>query len=217
MSNDPSEIRAQIEQTRASLSGNVDALAYEANPAHIAERQVAKVKASGSRVLDRIMGSADDLKDAAADKVHGLAEGASGVGDSIASAPDAARRKAQGNPLAAGAVAFGIGLLLAAAFPASEKEQELAREIKDKAQPLTDQVTAAGKQVAENLAGSAKDAVESLKESATEAAQAVQGEGGDALSDVKDTVQNSVSEVAGTAQDAVQDARTQATTAHYQV
>jgi Protein of unknown function (DUF3618) len=29
MSNDPSEIRAQIEQTRARLSDNRDALAYE--------------------------------------------------------------------------------------------------------------------------------------------------------------------------------------------
>ena len=217
MSNDTSEIRAQIEQTRASLSDNVDALAYEANPAHMAERKVAQVKASGSRMLDRIMGSADDLRDAAADKVHGLADGAAGVGDSIASAPNAARRTTQGNPLAAGAVAFGIGLLVAAAFPPSEKEQELAREIKDKAQPLTDQITAAGKEVADNLAGPAKDAVESLKESATEAVQAVQGEGGDALTDVKDTVQGSLSDVADTAQNAVEDVRTEAAVTHNRI
>lgn len=179
MSTDPTEIRAQIENTRANLSEDVDALAYRANPAHVAERQVAKVKESGSRLLDRVLGSAEDVRDSAVDTMH-----------SVGDVPDAARRRTQGNPLAAGAVAFGLGLLVAAAFPPSRKEQQLAEDLKEKAQPLTDKVTSAAQDVAQNLSGPAQDAVDSLKESATDAVAAVQQEGTEAVADVQDAAQN---------------------------
>ena len=45
-SNDPDQIRAEIEQTRAALSDDVDALADTANPKNIANRQVDIVKGS---------------------------------------------------------------------------------------------------------------------------------------------------------------------------
>ncbi|HEY3410921.1 MAG TPA: DUF3618 domain-containing protein, partial [Propionicimonas sp.] len=156
MSTNPDQIREEIERTRASLSDNVDALAYEANPAHIAQRQVEKVKASGSRLLDRVMGSAEDVRDAAADTAHGAVDAvtdrAAAVGDAVANAPQAARRQTQGNPVAAGLVAFGLGLLVASLIPASRKEEELAQSIKEQAQPLTDQVVGAAREVAGNLA-----------------------------------------------------------------
>ena len=43
-SNDPDEIRADIERTRAALSDDVDALTDTANPKNIAKRQVDKAK-----------------------------------------------------------------------------------------------------------------------------------------------------------------------------
>ena len=43
-SSDPEQIRAEIEQTRSSLSNDVDALADQANPRNIARRQVDTVK-----------------------------------------------------------------------------------------------------------------------------------------------------------------------------
>jgi len=42
--------------------------------------------------------------------------------------------KAEGNPLAVGLIAFGVGLLAASLIPASTKEKELASSIKDSAQ-----------------------------------------------------------------------------------
>ncbi|MGV8908124.1 MAG: DUF3618 domain-containing protein [Propionicimonas sp.] len=191
MSNNPEQIREDIERTRASLSGNVDALAYEANPAHIAQRQVEKVKASGSRLLDKVMGSAEDVRDAAVDGAQGAADavtdGASAVGDAVANAPKLARRQTQGNPVAAGLMAFGLGLLVASLIPASRKEEELAQTIKEQAQPFTDQVVDAAKEVAGNLAEPAQQAVENLKGSATDALANVQAEGADAVSEVQGT------------------------------
>ena len=59
-SNDPDEIRADIERTRAALSDDVDDLAESVNPKNVAQRQVDKVKEAASNVKDRVMGSDDD-------------------------------------------------------------------------------------------------------------------------------------------------------------
>lgn len=213
MTTDPSRLRTEIEQTRASLSDNVDTLAYEANPVHMAQRQVSKAKAFGSRLLDRILGAAEDLKDSAVEKVQGTAEGiadrASGVGQGLSDLPGSARQQTQGNPLAAGAVAFGIGLLISSAFPASRKERELAENIKEHAQPLTDQVTAAAKEVVDNLAEPAKEAVDTLKDSAAGAVQTVQAEAGDAVSEVQGLASESASQVSDQAKDAARQVREQ--------
>ncbi len=210
---DPTLLRTQIEQTRASLSDNVDELAYQANPVHLAQRQVSKAKAFGSRLLDRILGAAEDLKDSAVGAIQGtagdLSERASDVGHDLAELPHTARQQTQGNPLAAGAVAFGIGLLIASAFPASRKEQELAENLKEQARPLTDQVGAAAREVVDNLAEPAREAVESVKDTATDAVQTVQAEAGDAAAEVKDVASESAAQVSDQARDAARQAREQ--------
>ena len=59
-SNDPDEIRADIERTRATLSDDVDDLAESVKPKNVAGRQVGKVKEAASSLKDRVMGSDDD-------------------------------------------------------------------------------------------------------------------------------------------------------------
>ncbi|MEZ5089274.1 MAG: DUF3618 domain-containing protein [Micropruina sp.] len=180
MSTEPSDIQEQIEQTRARLSSNVDALADQANPAHIAQRAAGKVRRKGSALLDRVLGAAEDARDATVDAAHGLAGSVSGaahgVGDAVSGGPSSVRRQAQGNPVAAGLVAFGIGLLIAAAFPASRQERELAQAVKEKAEPLTDSLTDAAKQVTQDLAEPARRAAEDLRQAATAAVDTVKGE-----------------------------------------
>lgn len=174
MNTDPSQIREQIDLTRAHLSSDVDALADKANPAHIAQRQMSRVKAAGSRLLDRVLGVADEAKDQ-------LTEGM----DQVAGLPQAARRQTQGNPLAAGAVAFGLGLLVAAAIPPSRKEAELATTVKEQAQPLTEQVTEAAREVADSLAEPAQEAAGAVRRAATEAGDRLKTEGFDAADELR--------------------------------
>jgi hypothetical protein len=59
-SNDPDQIRAEIERTRSRLSTNVDTLAYEAKPSTMAKRQVGKVSGAVGGLRERVMGSAQD-------------------------------------------------------------------------------------------------------------------------------------------------------------
>ena len=79
-SNDPDEIRADIERTRAALSDDVDDLAESVKPKNVAGRQVGKVKEAASNIKDRVMGSDDD-------DYSGSAVGT--VGDKASSAKDA--------------------------------------------------------------------------------------------------------------------------------
>lgn len=59
-SNDPDQIRRDIERTRANLSQDVNALTDEARPGNVARRQVNKVTDRARGLKDRIMGSDDE-------------------------------------------------------------------------------------------------------------------------------------------------------------
>jgi len=114
-----------------------------------------KVHGVTDTVSDKVHGARDSASGSAhgaADSARGAADSARGVvssaGDTVSNAPAVARRKAQGNPLAAGLVAFGAGLLISSLIPASTKERELADTVKDKAEPLKAGLTDAAKEVA---------------------------------------------------------------------
>jgi hypothetical protein len=85
-------------------------------------------------------------------------------------------RKTRGNPLAAGLIAFGTGLLISSLIPPSEKEQELAGTLKEKAEPVTRELAGAARETAEHLKEPAQDAVASVKDTATAGAENVKDE-----------------------------------------
>lgn len=187
-SNDPEQIRAEIARTRASLSGDVDALTDTANPKNIARRQGDKVKNAATGVVDKVMGTASDTAHGAQDAISGAAHG---VGDSVAGAPGAATSKTRGNPLAAGLIAFGAGLLIAGLIPSSQKEQRAASDLVDRAEPLKAKAQEAVQEMGGNLQQPAQEAAEAVKESATGAMQSIKDEGGSAVSDVRGQAQDS--------------------------
>lgn len=190
MSENPDVIRADIEATRARLGTNVDAVADKVTPSHIVQRQTDKVKESvkdavfGAR--EKVMGAADHT----AGNVHS-ATGTAGAhlgdaGAAIGDTPAQVKAKTQGNPLAAGLIAFGAGLLVSSLIPASTKEREAAEALKTAAEPLTTELTEAAKHVAEGLKDPAQEALENVKATAADATEHVKAEGQGAVADVKD-------------------------------
>jgi ElaB/YqjD/DUF883 family membrane-anchored ribosome-binding protein len=165
MSN-PDQIRADIETTRSSLGQDVDALADKVTPSKIVDRQVGKAKTAFSAARDRVMGATSD------------------AGEGIADASGRAVAKATGNPLAVGLIAFGVGWLAASLVPASEKEKEVATDLKQAAQPLIDTVADAAKEVGENLREPALQAFESVKDAASDAVGNVRSEAASAADEV---------------------------------
>jgi hypothetical protein len=208
VSNDPDEIRADIERTRAELSDDVDALADTANPKNIAKRQASRVKDAAVGVKEHIMGSSDDpydsgkagdakyaVQDKAAEAKYALQDKASAVGDAVSNAPAQVKQKARGNPLAAGLIAFGAGLLVSGLIPSSQKEQEAVSTLQEKAEPLKEKATEAAKEVASNLQEPAQEAAQSLKETAAQGVQNVKDEGTSAKQDVQGQMQGSTEKV----------------------
>jgi uncharacterized protein YjbJ (UPF0337 family) len=173
MGEDPRQLERQIEQTREELGYDVDALADKVSPGRALGRGVERTKTSITGVKDRVMGSAQS----AASSTQ------AGAGDSI----DTIRAKAQGNPLAAGVIAFGVGWLVASLIPATETEEHIAGRVedtvKDNAGPVTEQLKDSAQEMADHLKQPAQEAAQSVKDRASEGAQRVAHEAGSAATD----------------------------------
>lgn len=184
----PEEIQSNIERTRADLSDDVDRLAEKVSPPRVAARQVDRVKSRASGLRDRVMGSSNNGSGlrGASDSIGSAAESAK---DAVGAAPQAVRQQTQGNPLAAGLVAFGLGMVISSLLPASQAEQQLASRAEDKAKDLAEPVKQAGQQLAEDLKPAAQDAVEQVKSTATDAAQQTSEQAKSAAEDVKAPMQ----------------------------
>ncbi|WP_432561669.1 DUF3618 domain-containing protein [Kineococcus sp. SYSU DK003] len=206
MAEEPEQLKHDIEGTRSQLSADLDALSDKISPSNVAHRQVEAAKASVAGVRDRIMGSAHDAADSvkgAADSVKGAA---SSSGDAAGGGVAKAKSKAQGNPLAAGVIAFGAGWLLSSLFPASAKETEATRALvetaKDKGQPLLQEAKSMASEVGSSLGEHAKEAAAQVKETAQDAAGTVQEDARSAAGTVQEQGRESAGNVKGSAQDA---------------
>ena len=211
---DPDVIRRQIEDTRRELSYDVDALNEKVNPARVVDRRVTAAKGRFTSVKEKVMGSAHDTTSSAqgmasdaAGSVQGAASSAAGTVQDAASsavgavqqAPDAVVRQTQGNPLAAGLIAFGVGWLVSSLLPASEKERQLAQQaesaVREHKDTLLEPAKQAAQEIGDQLKPAAQDAVESVKSTAQDAATTVKDEGQSAVQDVQAQAQLSKEEV----------------------
>jgi ElaB/YqjD/DUF883 family membrane-anchored ribosome-binding protein len=209
-SSDPEVIRRQIEDTRRELSYDVDALNEKVNPARVVDRRVTAAKGRMSNIKEKVMGSAQDTTSQA----HGMASNAAGsvqgaasnAADSVQSAassavgavqqaPDTIVRQAQGNPLAAGLIAFGVGWLVSSLLPASEKEKQLAQQaesaVRENKDALLEPAKQAAQEIGDQLKPAAQQAVDSVRSTAQDAATTVTEEGRSAAADVQGQAQQS--------------------------
>ncbi len=213
MTSDPDQIRGDIELTQQNLSADVDALTEKVSPPRIVERRVQRTRSAVTNFKDRIMGgtseqtsnlsgtvssSASSAKDsvtgAASSAKDSVAGAASSAADAAGSAPDLARQRTRGNPLAAGLIAFGAGWLVASLLPATDAEQQVAGQVKDvaadKGAPVVQQLKEVGQDAAQDLKESAQQRAQSVKETATDAASTVRDDAQSRASDVTDHAQD---------------------------
>ena len=176
MSTSPDAIRADIEQTRRELGGDVDALADKVTPSKIVDRQKDKIRGGFGSLRNRVMGAAEDA---------GRLRTPAHVGD----VKDKVVAKAEGNPIAVGLIAFGAGLLAASLIPASQREKDMAEDVKEQAQPLVEKLKDAAGEAGRNLKEPAQNAATAVKDAATDAADTVKEEAKDATHQVKDQAQ----------------------------
>jgi hypothetical protein len=220
-SSDPDVIRRQIEDTRRELSYDVDALNEKVNPSRVMDRRVTAAKGRMTNLKEKVMGTAQDstsqaqyraqhaagtVQGAASNAANSVQGAASSAADSVQSAassavgavqqaPDTVVRQTQGNPLAAGLIAFGVGWLVSSLMPASEKERQLAQQaesaVKEHKDTLLEPAKQAAQEIGDQLKPAAQQAVDSVKSTAQDAATTVTEEGKSAAADVQGQAQQS--------------------------
>jgi len=209
-SSDPEVIRRQIEDTRRELSYDVDALNEKVNPARVVDRRVSAAKGRMTSLKDRVMGTAQNttsstqgavsnaagsVQNAASSAADTVQSAASSAASAVQQAPDTVIRQAQGNPLAAGLIAFGVGWLVSSLLPASEKERQLAEQaesaVREHKDTLLEPAKQAAQEIGDQLKPAAQQAVDEVRSTAQDAAQTVKEEGRAAAQDVQGQAQQS--------------------------
>lgn len=204
MSN-PDKLESNVDQTRESLRRDVARLNDRVSPNRFVETRKEKIENRAGAMKDRLMGSADDPGQAAKDKL-GNAVGSvkdatdsagAKVQDALGSAPDTLREQTQGNPLAAGLIAFGAGWLLSSLAPASDAEQRVARKVEQNAGDLVEPLKQSAQEVAGNLQQPLQESAEAVKQTATDAANRTREHAESAASGIKDKAVDAKDDVAG--------------------
>jgi hypothetical protein len=185
MGSRPEELRSEIEQTREELAYDVDRLADHTVPSRVVGRKVAGVKERARSVADRVMGARDSVRDSVRDTASSagdrardnatragekVQETAHSVAGTVRETPDAVARQTRGNPLAAGVIAFGVGLLAASLLPETQAEKRAGAAVADRSEGLVDKARETARDMASDLGDTAKDAAGSVKDTAREAA-----------------------------------------------
>ena len=146
MGQDPSDIRAEIEETRSRVGDEVDALSYKTD---VSARVGDYVDEKKQAVKDKVTG--------AKDAVTGTASRAIPSGEKVGRVKDTAERNPLGLAVGAAAVGFVAGLVLPATRVENERMGEMSDRLVEAAKETAGDAVERGKQVAQDAAETAKE------------------------------------------------------------
>ena len=167
MGQNPSDIRAEIEETRARVGDEVDALSYKTDvPARVGDYVDDKKQA----VKDKVSGVRDAITGTTSDAVHTTAD-AMPSGEQIGKLKDTAERNPLGLVIGGAAVGFVAGLLLPSTRLEDKQMGEMSDRVIDAAKETASDALESGKQVAQDAVGNAKEQGQELASNLQERAQ----------------------------------------------
>jgi hypothetical protein len=211
MSMDPNQIRASIEDTQDDLGRNVDALTDKVNPRRAAQQRVERARGTWQKVRENVMGTASDARDASMHArdtaMHArdvsqsrLSDASSAAGERLHTMGNKTQQQAQGHPLAAGLVAFGLGILASSLLPASPSERRMAGQLRNKASEHSGELK-------QQATGMARQAQDNLREPAQRAAESVKSKAGQSASALRDQTRSTGQDLRGQAQQRADEVR----------
>ncbi|CAL9655820.1 DUF3618 domain-containing protein [Streptomyces sp. enrichment culture] len=206
----PDRIRADIESTRERLSEDVSRLADRARPRQVVRRRTRRARGALHGVRERVMGSTAEITGQTADrgrqaarsvqdttgqaagKVGDTARQAAGqAGETVRQAPEQVMRQTEGNPLAAGLIAFGAGLLTASLLPTSRAEEQAAGRAGQAVEPVKQAALESAQQLKDDAAQAGSQAVQEVKDTAAEAARTTKDAAAEQAGQVTDRARRS--------------------------
>ncbi len=231
ISENPDQIRRDIERTQAHLSSDVDALAEKVTPGRIVERRVGRAKAAAGRLRDRVMGSDDPTPSygagvgdpysdvrygrsqpgardagAASSAASSVSDAASTAASTVSDAASSAATAVQEAPQAARRQTQGnplaAGLIAFGAGWLISSLLPASRQEQQLAEQARDKATELGQPLAEKAKQVATEVKENLQEPAQQAVDSVRSTATEAGRTVADEGRTAADDVRSTARDA---------------
>ena len=139
---------------------------------------------------------AGSVRDTASDVTSAVGDAASGAVDAVRGAPDVIKTKTEGNPVAVGLIAFGLGALAGTILPSTQTEKSMAPQLRERVvEPMKETASEAAREVGQDLRGTTEEAAERVKQTAQEGAQRLTEETRHRMEDVKSEAQAGAREV----------------------
>jgi hypothetical protein len=192
MGQTPDELRRDIDDTREHLGDTLGAIEDRVSPRAIVERRRSAMAERWTSTKEAVMGRADQITSTTSETAHNVTATAS---EAMHDAPHMATDRVQGNPWAAGIIAFGAGLLAATLLPVTRTEEERSDKVMDKAKPLIDEAKGAASDIASDMKDESRSHVDALKADAADAAAAVSDTARSAGEDTRDAGRSAVQDV----------------------
>lgn len=198
----PDQIRHEIDRTRSELVDDANRLADRTSPRRIARRHTQRIRRGLTSMRNAVMGTASDatstMQEQAQHAKETVTDSAGRAAEAVQEAPRQAMRQTQGNPIAAGIIAFGSGLLVASLLPRSRAEQQVVAEISDRAsdviEPARQSLTESAEHLKEEMKSDVRDAADEVKQTASDAARTTAEQGRSSAQDVAEHGREAVRE-----------------------
>lgn len=200
MGQEPSQIRQEIEDTRAEMGDTVDALAYKADVKTRVKESIADKR---DRLVAQVQGTPHRVGEATPDG----GEIKEGVREGAQQAVGVAQENPVGLALGGVAVGFLAGMLLPSSRLEDERVGPLADQVKETAAETGKEALDRGREVAGQVAG---QAVEGAKEAGEQAVEAAKEAGQEAMETAKEAGREQAEELKESAKEGAQEVGEQA-------
>jgi gas vesicle protein len=193
------ELRQDIARIRMELDDTLDELGDHVRPRRIYERKTQRLRSRFTSMRESVMGSAKDAASGTQDGLHKVGsqvgDTVSGVADKAREAPEMVVQQTRGNPLAAGLVVFGAGLVLGSLAPTTEPEQRTVSALGDKLEPVKEKARETAQELGSEVKDAAREAVQNVKDESQSAMEEVKSQAQDSAEELKDQAKTGATEV----------------------
>ena len=182
MASSPEQLTQDIAATRNRMGSTLDEVQGRVDPRQAWSRREPAVRSKVAQVRDTVMGTAHD--------------GADRAGEGAVAVKDRLSQGTQGNPLAAGLVAFGAGLLAGSILPSSRAEASAVHDLQGQLEePIRDAVGESAAELRDRVGGTASEAMDSTRQAAGDAGHAVAASAQQSAEHVKDESRHAAEDV----------------------
>ena len=171
------ELRSEIAAKRDDIGRDIDTIEDRVSPGRIIHRRQTAMRMKAQDVRDKVMGVRDSADSALHNATGAVTHTAQSTG---AGALDAA----QGRPLVAGLVAFGVGVVASSLLPPTRAEKNAVAHAQQPLESAAAELGAASHRVADDVRPAAEQAVAEVKATAQDSMANVKEHAGEVRSDL---------------------------------